>query len=63
LLGVRPDYVIEVRKDILREKDGPMLIHGLQGLHLKEILVPRSADLRPNPDLLDRRYQHFRAVA
>jgi len=61
LLGVRPDYVIEVRKDILREKDGPMLIHGLQGLHLKPILIPRSAELRPNPDLLDRRYQQFRA--
>jgi putative restriction endonuclease len=63
LLGVRPDYVIEVREDILREKDGPMLIHGLQGLHLKPILIPRSAELRPNPDLLDRRYQRFRAVA
>jgi putative restriction endonuclease len=63
LLGVRPDYVIEVRKDILREKDGPMLIHGLQGLHLKHILIPRSAELRPNPDLLDRRFQQFRAFA
>jgi putative restriction endonuclease len=63
LLGVRPDYVIEVRKDILREKDGPMLIHGLQGLHLKTILIPRSSELRPNPDLLDRRYQQFRASA
>jgi putative restriction endonuclease len=63
LLGVRPDYVIEVRKDILREKDGPMLIHGLQGLHLRHILIPRSAKLRPNPDLLDRRFQQFRAFA
>jgi putative restriction endonuclease len=63
LLGVRPDLIIEVRRDILKEKDGPMLIHGLQGLHLKQILVPRSAELRPNPDLLDRRYQVFRTVA
>lgn len=63
LLGVRPDLIIEVRRDILKEKDGPMLIHGLQGLHLKQILVPRSAGLRPNPDLLDRRYQVFRTVA
>jgi putative restriction endonuclease len=62
LLGVRPDLIIEVRRDILKEKDGPMLIHGLQGLHLKQILVPKSAELRPNPDLLDRRYQIFRAV-
>jgi putative restriction endonuclease len=63
LLGVRPDLIIEVRKDVLREKDGPMLIHGLQGLHLKQILVPRSTELRPNPALLDKRYQRFRAVA
>jgi len=60
LLGVRPDYVIEVRPDILKERDGPMLIHGLQGLHLKRIILPRYAQQRPNPDLLDRRYQRFR---
>jgi len=62
LLGVRPDYVIEVREDILREKDGPMLQHGLQGLHQNLIILPRQQDLRPNPDLLDRRYQRFRAA-
>ncbi|MBN1103294.1 MAG: HNH endonuclease [Deltaproteobacteria bacterium] len=62
LLGVRPDYVIEVRKDILKEKDGPMLVHGLQGLHLQRIILPRPKDLQPDPDLLNRRYQRFRAV-
>ncbi|MBN2437719.1 MAG: HNH endonuclease [Deltaproteobacteria bacterium] len=62
LLGVRPDYVIEVRKDILKEKDGPMLLHGLQGLHHQRIILPRPKDLQPNPDLLDRRYQRFRAA-
>jgi hypothetical protein len=25
------DYTIEVRRSILEETDGPMLIHGLQG--------------------------------
>ena len=63
LLGVRPDFIIEVRKDILKEKDGPMLIHGLQDLHLKQIFVPRSAEQRPSPELLDKRYQRFCAVA
>lgn len=62
LLGVRPDYVIEVREDILKENDGPMLLHGLQGLHLQKLIVPRPTELRPNPDLLDRRYQRFKAV-
>ena len=62
LLGVTPDYVIEVRKDILKEKDGPMLIHGLQGLHQKKITLPRRPELQPNRDLLDMRYQRFRAA-
>jgi len=62
LLGVRPDYVIEVREDILKEKDGPMLLHGLQGLHHQKIILPRPKDLQPNSDLLERRYQKFRAA-
>ena len=31
VLGVHPDYVIHVRRDILEEVDSPMLRHGLQG--------------------------------
>lgn len=58
-LGLRPDYVIEVRRDILEEDDGPMLLHGLQGLHLMKMYVPRPAEARPNPDFLDWRYKRF----
>ncbi len=32
ILGVDPDCVVHIRKDILEEKDGPMLKHGLQEL-------------------------------
>ena len=59
-LGLRPDCVIEVRRDILDEEDGPMLMHGLKGLHGQHIYVPRSDRARPDPDLLDWRYQRFR---
>ena len=31
-LGVRPDYVVQVRADVLEEKDGPTLVHGIQAL-------------------------------
>jgi len=58
-LGIRPDYVIEVRADILEERDGPMLLHGLQGLHEGTILLPRSTKLRPSPDRLEARYERF----
>ena len=29
IIGVRPDYVVEIREDVLEEIDGPMLQHGL----------------------------------
>jgi putative restriction endonuclease len=60
ILGVRPDLIIEVRRDILREKDGPMLVHGLQDFDRQTIVVPRRAALRPNPDFLAERYDRFR---
>lgn len=59
-LTVRPDYRIEVRQSILAETDGPMLLHGLQGLHLQEIVLPRSAALQPDRSRLETRYEAFR---
>ena len=58
-LTIRPDYSIVVRDDILRESDGPMLIHGLQGIEGCRILTPRKPELRPDPELLARRYKRF----
>ena len=62
-LGIRPDYIVEIRHDVLNESDGPMLKHGLQGLHHSRIVVPNQKDLRPAPELLIRRWEKFKAVA
>jgi len=62
-LAVRPDYTIEVRRSILDEHDGPMLLHGLQGLHNTRIWHPRSPTRRPDPELLARRYERFREAS
>lgn len=59
ILGIRPDYVIEVREDVLKEVDGPMLKYGLQALHKSELFLPTRIDDRPSKDALDRRYQSF----
>ena len=59
-LGLRPDYTIEVRPDILRERDGPTLVHAIQALHLTRISVPRAHDQRPDRALLEIRYEQFR---
>jgi len=60
ILGVRPDLRIEVRHDVLREADGPMLKVGLQGFDGQSITVPRQKVLRPNVDFLAERYERFR---
>ena len=58
-MAVRPDYQIEVRRDVLEESDGPMLIHGLQGFHGQLIRVPLRQHLRPDTRLLEIRYDLF----
>jgi putative restriction endonuclease len=60
VLGIRPDYIIEVRGDILEEEDGPMLRHGLQALNNQKIILPRSRKDCPDPDRLSDRYEKFK---
>lgn len=60
ILGVRPDLTVELRVDILREVDGPMLRYGLQGFQDARLHVPRPAQLRPDPDFLEERYELFK---
>lgn len=60
-LGVRPDHVVQIRKDLLDEVDGPMLRHGLQELHGKELMaLPRHHSERPRADLLENAYERFK---
>ncbi|HEY6538010.1 MAG TPA: HNH endonuclease [Candidatus Dormibacteraeota bacterium] len=63
IVGVRPDRVIEIRPDVLKEVDGPMLRHGLQDLHGRPLLiVPRVPRDQPDTTFLEERYQAFRAA-
>lgn len=62
ILGIRPDYVVEIRSDILEEVDGPMLRFGLQEMHGSKINVPRREHLRPDKLALEQRYQSFLEV-
>jgi len=58
-VGLRPDYIIEVRADIRKERDGPTLVHAIQALHGNRIVLPRSVLLRPDPKLVEMRYEQF----
>ena len=62
-IGIRPDYLVEVRRDLLEESDGPMLQHGLKELHRKKIILPGSLAMRPDPERLSQRYEQFRILA
>jgi putative restriction endonuclease len=62
IAGIRPDLIVEIRHDVLDEVDGPMLRHGLQGLHGVRLLVPRASIHRPKTEFLEERYEQFRAA-
>ena len=63
ILGIRPDYQVEIRHDLLAEIDGPMLKHGLQELHRSQLRVlPAVRRERPDPERLDQAYQRFLAA-
>lgn len=60
ILGIRPDYVVEIHERLLLETDGPMLRYGLQGHHGERLRqLPKSRAERPDPRRLERRYEKF----
>ena len=60
LLGVRPDLMVEVRSDVSRQIDGPMLLHGLQEMAGARLTRPRARAAQPDPERLEERYEEFR---
>lgn len=51
------------RDNQLREADGPMLLHGLQGFQGKRIVEPHAQQWRPRPEFLAGRYEIFRQAS
>ena len=62
ILGIRPDYVVQIRHDLLDEIDGPMLEHGLKRRHGQPLMVlPQIGRERPDPELLGQTWEQFAA--
>jgi putative restriction endonuclease len=59
LLGVTPDCTVHVNAELLQEVDGPMLRHGLQEMHGRELFLPMKPALAPDRERLKRRYEEF----
>ena len=62
ILGIDPESRVHIRVDVLKQKDGPMLKHGLQELHGSRLILPTRESLRPNPDFLAERFAKFQAA-
>jgi putative restriction endonuclease len=62
VIGITPDCVVRVRRDVLDQEDGPMLIHGLQGFHGQRLRLPAREVWLPDPQLLEERYASFRRL-
>jgi putative restriction endonuclease len=60
VLSLRPDFKVEIRRDVLTEHDGPTLLHALQELHGQAIVLPHRRSEWPRKDLLEERYERFR---
>lgn len=62
IIGIDPEYHVHVSEAILRERDGPMLKHGLQELDGSQLILPKNLRDRPDPDRLAKRFEQWRAV-
>ena len=59
VLGIRPDFIVQVREDVLEEHDGPTLRHALQGVHGERLVLPRQRGAHPDRTLLEERFEKF----
>ncbi len=64
IIGIRPDYVVQVSASLLDEKDGPMLQDGLQAFHGRTLRqIPSRTIDRPSTQRLEERYAEFLAAS
>jgi putative restriction endonuclease len=63
LMGIDPDGVIHINRDLLEIHDGPTLRHALQELDHIKMREPEDPTRRPNRDFLAGRFTQFTAVA
>lgn len=63
LMGIDPDYRVHINADLLEERDGPMLKHGLQDMHGTSLTLPRTRANRPDRDGLAERFAQFQKAS
>lgn len=62
LLGISPDYVVSINRELMEEIDGPMLQHGLQEMDGRPLTLPPRRTDRPSKELLAERFGEYLAA-
>jgi putative restriction endonuclease len=60
IFGISPTYKVGVRPDVMKELDGPTLKYTLQEIDGSSIELPKRRAARPDPDLLEIRWNQFK---
>lgn len=63
VIGISPDYRVDVQPRVLKEHDGPTLQHALQEMLGVTIELPKNPAAHPDKVLLAERYERFRAAS
>ena len=54
LVGISPDFVVEINHELLETTDGPMLQYGLQAMNGRALTLPQRRVDRPDRERLGR---------
>jgi len=63
LLGISPDYVVRINRELMEDKDGPMLQHGLQEMDGRNLILPKRRTDRPSRERLAERFEEFKSAS
>ena len=58
-LGIDAEYQVHINAELLLEKDGPMLKHGLREMHGSTLELPKVRAERPSRENLAERFDLF----
>jgi putative restriction endonuclease len=64
IIGISPDYEVQVNETVLATVDGPTLQHAIKGVHGQKLgQLPQARNERPDRDLLAERFEQFRSAS
>ncbi len=64
IMGISPDYIIEIKESVLATFDGPTLQFSLKEMHKESLRqIPSDKTSRPDRDLLAERFEKFQRAS